>query len=307
MAKQKFHINSDTNQVGKCSAKIRCRFGGESGMDNHFGTAEEAQQQVEKQFEKKFDTLQGTKKKSVSDNSDKKLFESLNKLEESNNDLQRKNQKLRESIEQELKKNVSLINKNEAKRDKIIVGLLKKDGVNALLDVDKARAIYNADWNNGSGSRAVSDQLTKVFKDVPYALQHIAPRLVTNDYSQSVAQLRVGIPRGAEPDKLRKLSDSFEGVFHTQREVMKDTDVNVTIDVFEDSLGDRGASYKIAYDDDYKTYELLNQGRSVTGKFHKNLKDAFVEVEKNASYGATEEYEAKNPGWNYQDEDDWAY
>lgn len=43
----KFHIN-DKGEVGKCTAKKKCRFGGESGVDNHFSTMKEAQDSFEK-------------------------------------------------------------------------------------------------------------------------------------------------------------------------------------------------------------------------------------------------------------------
>lgn len=307
MGEQKFHINSDTNEVGKCSAKIRCRFGGDSGMDNHFETKEEAQKQVERQFEKKFDTLQGARKNPEDASSDRKMFEALDKIEDNEKALLKKNEELRKSIEQELKKNVSLINDHKKEREKIVLDLLEKEGTDALLNVDKARIVYNAHWDNGNGSREVGNKLTELFKNTPYSLQGIANHLVTDDYSKSVSQFRVGIPKGAEEDKLVQLRDSIENVFQVQREVMKDTDTEVTIDVFDDSLSEYGDRYEIAYNDKDKTYELRNRGYSVTNRTHKDLKDVFKEVEKNASYGATEEYEAKNPGWDDKDEDYWAY
>lgn len=302
MAEQKFHINSDTNTVGKCSAKVRCRFGGDSGMENHFETQEEAQRQVEKRFEKKFDTLAGTKKSTQ--NSSDELLKSLSKLKEEERLLEDKNAKLRESIEAELKKNVSLIEKKKAKREKLISDMLDKEGMNALLDVDKAKIVYDTHWSNGRGSRTISNKIDEVFKDVPYSLQHIANHLTTRDYSQAVSQLRIGIPKGAESGKLDKLRDSIVDVFHIQREIMKDTDVEVTIDVFDDSLSQYGDSYAISYDEDDRTYELINRGHSATNKRHRDLKDVFVEVEKYASYGATDEYEKENPNWDKKDDDD---
>lgn len=45
----KFHVTE--NGVGKCSAKIRCPFGGESGQENHYDTIVEAAKDYEKNME----------------------------------------------------------------------------------------------------------------------------------------------------------------------------------------------------------------------------------------------------------------
>jgi Mor family transcriptional regulator len=38
----KYHINPETGVVSPCKAKIRCRFGGESGHENHFESESDA-------------------------------------------------------------------------------------------------------------------------------------------------------------------------------------------------------------------------------------------------------------------------
>lgn len=45
----KFHINPNTGKAARCTASVRtCKYGGESGVENHYETAEEARQAFEK-------------------------------------------------------------------------------------------------------------------------------------------------------------------------------------------------------------------------------------------------------------------
>lgn len=56
MKANKYHINSD-GEAKPCTAKVRCRFGGESGVENHFSSAEDAQKEVQKRLQKEFSQL----------------------------------------------------------------------------------------------------------------------------------------------------------------------------------------------------------------------------------------------------------
>lgn len=47
MAQGSYHVNSK-GDVGRCSARINCPFGGDSGQDEHFNTPEEAREFAEK-------------------------------------------------------------------------------------------------------------------------------------------------------------------------------------------------------------------------------------------------------------------
>lgn len=60
----KFHVNPSTGAQGKCSARTRpCPHGGESGTDNHFDTAEEAQAFSESMLSERFSPLESTRRK----------------------------------------------------------------------------------------------------------------------------------------------------------------------------------------------------------------------------------------------------
>lgn len=39
---EKIHVNTITGEVGICHAQLKCRFGGDTGFENHFNTADEA-------------------------------------------------------------------------------------------------------------------------------------------------------------------------------------------------------------------------------------------------------------------------
>lgn len=42
-----FHLNPESGVVSRCTAKVKCRFGGESGKENHFASTAEARQGYE--------------------------------------------------------------------------------------------------------------------------------------------------------------------------------------------------------------------------------------------------------------------
>lgn len=50
---KKFHV-SESGEPGVCKAEIKCRFGGESGKENHFESIEEAQAFAEKRISEEF-------------------------------------------------------------------------------------------------------------------------------------------------------------------------------------------------------------------------------------------------------------
>lgn len=47
----KFHINPNTGGISRCRAEVKCPFGGESGMENHYDSVREAKVGVEKLME----------------------------------------------------------------------------------------------------------------------------------------------------------------------------------------------------------------------------------------------------------------
>jgi hypothetical protein len=61
MTATKFHVN-DKGEVGACRAKVRCRFGGESGVENHFETADDARAAVQKNLQEEFNHLSSTRR-----------------------------------------------------------------------------------------------------------------------------------------------------------------------------------------------------------------------------------------------------
>lgn len=61
MSATKFHVNSN-GEVGPCKAKVRCRFGGESGVENHFDTAEAAQAASQKNLQEEFSHLSSVRR-----------------------------------------------------------------------------------------------------------------------------------------------------------------------------------------------------------------------------------------------------
>lgn len=61
MSATKFHVNGK-GEVGECRAKVRCRFGGESGVENHFDTAEAAHAAVQKNLQEEFNHLSSTRR-----------------------------------------------------------------------------------------------------------------------------------------------------------------------------------------------------------------------------------------------------
>lgn len=62
MTATKFHVNSN-GEVGPCKAKVRCRFGGESGVENHFDTAEDARAAVQKSLQEEFSNVSSARRK----------------------------------------------------------------------------------------------------------------------------------------------------------------------------------------------------------------------------------------------------
>lgn len=65
MKANKFHINSD-GEAKPCSAQVRCRFGGESGVENHFSSAEEAQAEVQNRLQKEFSQVSSVRSRGTS-------------------------------------------------------------------------------------------------------------------------------------------------------------------------------------------------------------------------------------------------
>lgn len=61
MSATKFHVNSK-GEVGPCKAKVRCRFGGESGVENHFDTVEAAREAAQKNLQEEFSHLSSVRR-----------------------------------------------------------------------------------------------------------------------------------------------------------------------------------------------------------------------------------------------------
>lgn len=76
----RFHINPETGTVSRCTAQKKCRFGGESGQDNHYNSTAEARKGYEQMMKK--DTVPNSSSQSKTadtplDNSDIPPLESL--------------------------------------------------------------------------------------------------------------------------------------------------------------------------------------------------------------------------------------
>lgn len=54
----RYHIN-DKDEVHTCSAKIKCRFGGSSGKENHFSSKAAAEAKQQEIYSKKYGALGG--------------------------------------------------------------------------------------------------------------------------------------------------------------------------------------------------------------------------------------------------------
>lgn len=59
----KFHINNN-GEAKACHAKVRCRFGGESGNENHFASMDAAETASQKRLEQMYGKVTGGVKKS---------------------------------------------------------------------------------------------------------------------------------------------------------------------------------------------------------------------------------------------------
>lgn len=71
----KFHLNPETGEVGRCSAKTKCPFGGDSGSENHYNTSEAARADYEKRMND--NTVPSARKASNPRDLAKKLSESV--------------------------------------------------------------------------------------------------------------------------------------------------------------------------------------------------------------------------------------
>lgn len=58
----KYHVNPETGKASPCRAKVRCRFGGESGQENHYTSKVEADRAAEAVLQEKYDTPSTHKK-----------------------------------------------------------------------------------------------------------------------------------------------------------------------------------------------------------------------------------------------------
>jgi hypothetical protein len=65
MKANRYHINS-AGEAMPCTAKVRCRFGGESGVENHFDTAEAAQIEVQNRLQKEFSQVSSVRRGAAS-------------------------------------------------------------------------------------------------------------------------------------------------------------------------------------------------------------------------------------------------
>lgn len=65
MKATKYHINND-GEARPCGAKVKCRFGGESGVENHFSSAEAAEVEVQKRLQKEFSHVSSMRQKGTS-------------------------------------------------------------------------------------------------------------------------------------------------------------------------------------------------------------------------------------------------
>lgn len=58
----KYHVNPDTGKVSACRAKVKCRFGGATGAENHFGTKPAAETAAEKLMSSRYVATAGKSK-----------------------------------------------------------------------------------------------------------------------------------------------------------------------------------------------------------------------------------------------------
>lgn len=67
----KYHVNPETGKVSICRAKVKCRFGGSTGNENHFSSKNAADQSAEGLMATKYSVAKGRTKKdfvSIRDN-----------------------------------------------------------------------------------------------------------------------------------------------------------------------------------------------------------------------------------------------
>lgn len=61
----KYHINHK-GEVKPCQARVKCRYGGASGSDNHFSNIADAEQAVQKRFSEKYGATNAVSRKGKS-------------------------------------------------------------------------------------------------------------------------------------------------------------------------------------------------------------------------------------------------
>lgn len=79
----KYHINNN-DEAKVCHAKIKCRFGGESGKENHFDSMQEAEQKIQEKYSNTLTQFKGISK-TTSKNDLKKLSSAGIKVTKINN------------------------------------------------------------------------------------------------------------------------------------------------------------------------------------------------------------------------------
>lgn len=78
LQKNRWHVNRETGDVGLCNATIQtCPFGGDSGIEDHYATKNEALAMVEETFETLYDgNLPEAAKKILDSNRNRMIFDS---------------------------------------------------------------------------------------------------------------------------------------------------------------------------------------------------------------------------------------
>lgn len=229
----------------------------------------------------------------------------LDEIDAEKQDLIAKNDALRETIRPALEKNGRALDSLEKKKEKLIAPLLEERGLEGLMtDADFAAMVYRADWNSGRGMQKVSDALEAAFSQTSYMTGK--RRIVSRtDEAFAISGFQFAIPRGADIQKLDELAEVSGKLYAIQQKIAEGTDLEgkVSVHVLTDDCGESGVRSVSLNSKGAWECRVLTYGSSRVESEHQNLWDAVSFVAENWTYGATDEYERQNPGWDEDDED----
>ena len=216
----------------------------------------------------------------------KSKLQQIETLSKGKDELYEKNERLQESIRQQLVENTIKADSLSDEQELLMGEVMDALGLDSLLNVEIAQKVYDTHWRNGVGSRFITDKLEKLIQEIPYL--RVSNHITSDDGNRVVTLFQLLIPRGAEESKLRELARILEKILHTQKEILGQDAV-----VYADVLDDPAQHYYSP-----QPVVLMENGEYEIGTDrYSTLYDALVAVRKNAGYGATEEYEKKHPNW----------